>query len=145
MRSQKHRKEFGYDSLNVNRAHNTLVIVAAEVPMSLVRPRLLFDAQTILIAVAFLAAGGCAHRPSVGGPGSRSQYVARTIAVPNSGLLYVESKGQGRPVVLIHGGQLDRRMWDREFDALANQFHVIRYDVRGFGLSPASGDTSFRS
>lgn len=43
--------------------------------------------------------------------------------------------GTGGVVVLIHGGGLDSRMWDREFEDLAREFRVIRYDVRGFGRS----------
>ena len=37
--------------------------------------------------------------------------------------------------MLIHGGQLDSRMWDDQFDVLARQFAVVRYDVRGYGGS----------
>ena len=112
--------------------------------MSTLRVRSVLDRSTIVFAIA-LAANGCARRPSVDGTVSQAGDVVRTIAVPSGGQLYVESKGQGRPVVLIHGGQLDRRMWDREFDALTTQYHTIRYDVRGFGLSPAGSDTTFRS
>ncbi len=43
--------------------------------------------------------------------------------------------GKGRTVVLIHGGLLDRTMWDREFVALSRRFRVVRYDVRGNGDS----------
>lgn len=51
--------------------------------------------------------------------------------------LHVESAGDGIPaVVLVHAGIADRRMWDREFTALANRHRVVRYDVRGFGRSP---------
>jgi pimeloyl-ACP methyl ester carboxylesterase len=49
--------------------------------------------------------------------------------------LFYEVKGAGPAVVLIHGGQLDSRMWDDQFDALAKGFTVIRYDVRGYGGS----------
>ncbi|MBI1851445.1 MAG: alpha/beta hydrolase [Planctomycetes bacterium] len=45
--------------------------------------------------------------------------------------------GKGEPVVLIHGGQLDRRMWDDQFTRYASRFQVVRYDVRGYGKSPA--------
>lgn len=41
----------------------------------------------------------------------------------------------GIPVILIHGGAIDHRMWDDQFAALARQCRVIRYDVRGHGLS----------
>ncbi len=49
--------------------------------------------------------------------------------------LFYEVKGTGPAVVLIHGGQLDCRMWSDQFTALSQQFRVIRYDVRGYGGS----------
>ena len=113
--------------------------------MSIARLMSLLERITTLSAIGLVAAVGCRHRPSVDGAVTQSGNAVRTIAVPSGGRLYVESKGGGRPVVLIHGGQLDRRMWDREFDALADQYRVVRYDVRGFGMSPAGADTSFRS
>ncbi len=49
--------------------------------------------------------------------------------------LYYETAGEGEAVVLIHGGGLDSRMWDSQFEALARSYRVVRYDVRGFGRS----------
>jgi 3-oxoadipate enol-lactonase len=49
--------------------------------------------------------------------------------------IYFETKGKGPPVILVHGGQMDRRMWDFQFDLLSRDYHVIRYDIRGFGKS----------
>jgi 3-oxoadipate enol-lactonase len=49
--------------------------------------------------------------------------------------LYYEEAGQGTPLVMIHGGFLDRRMWDDQFQAFARRNRVIRYDVRAHGLS----------
>ncbi len=51
------------------------------------------------------------------------------------GRLYYEVRGVGSPLVLIHAGFLDRRMWDEQFDLFARDHRVIRYDVRGFGRS----------
>jgi len=51
------------------------------------------------------------------------------------GRLFYEEAGVGPVVVLIHGGNLDRRMWDEQFLLFAREFWVIRYDVRGFGKS----------
>jgi pimeloyl-ACP methyl ester carboxylesterase len=64
---------------------------------------------------------------------TRSGFVP--VAVPT---LYYEATGKGDVVILIHGGQMDRRMWDRQFSNLAKEHHVIRYDVRGFGQSAAA-------
>jgi pimeloyl-ACP methyl ester carboxylesterase len=51
--------------------------------------------------------------------------------------LYYEEAGEGAPLVMIHGGFLDRRMWDGQFDVMAQRFRAIRYDVRAHGLSLA--------
>lgn len=55
----------------------------------------------------------------------------------NGTRLYYETAGSGEPLVLLHAFMLDARMWDDQFDALAGEFRVIRYDARGFGRSAA--------
>jgi len=49
--------------------------------------------------------------------------------------LAYEVRGQGSPLILIHGGLLDRRMWDEQVPVFAESSRVIRYDVRGYGQS----------
>jgi pimeloyl-ACP methyl ester carboxylesterase len=49
--------------------------------------------------------------------------------------LYVESAGTGAPVVLVHAGIADARMWDPTVPALATGHRVVRYDLRGYGRS----------
>ena len=50
--------------------------------------------------------------------------------------LYHEVAGSGTPVVLLHGGWLDLRQWDGQFEVLAREHTVVRYDARGYGRSP---------
>ncbi len=57
-----------------------------------------------------------------------------TLDVTN-GSIHCEILGQGHPVILIHGGFGDRRMWDQQFQELAAHYLVVRYDHRGFGRS----------
>ncbi|MEV4514773.1 alpha/beta fold hydrolase [Dactylosporangium sp. NPDC049525] len=62
------------------------------------------------------------------------------IEVPD-GQLYYEAAGDGPAVVLLHGGLLDCRMWDDQFELLAARHRVIRVDVRSHGRSSsATGD-----
>jgi 3-oxoadipate enol-lactonase len=56
------------------------------------------------------------------------------VAIPGSSLYY-EAAGAGAPVILLHAGYLDRRMWDDQFLRLARSYRVIRYDARGLGRS----------
>lgn len=49
--------------------------------------------------------------------------------------LYYEMLGEGQPLVLLHGGYMDRRMWDDQFKVFARDYQVIRYGIRGFGKS----------
>jgi 3-oxoadipate enol-lactonase len=58
----------------------------------------------------------------------------KTLDVPGGKLAY-EDAGKGQPIVLLHEGIADRRMWDREFAQLAETHRVVRYDMRGFGGS----------
>ena len=57
------------------------------------------------------------------------------MAEVNRTKLYYEIMGQGHPLVLIHGGLLDCRMWDGQFKKFADFYQVIRYDIRGYGKS----------
>jgi pimeloyl-ACP methyl ester carboxylesterase len=57
------------------------------------------------------------------------------------GRLYYEEMGKGRPLVLIHGGLIDRRMWDEQFEEFAKHFRVIRYDARNHGLTESEKGT----
>ena len=58
----------------------------------------------------------------------------RLTARTRSGLAY-EAAGDGPPVLLLHAGISDSRMWDPQWAALSERFHAIRYDARGFGSS----------
>ena len=83
-------------------------------------------------AALALAATGVSPASCQAPPQSRQGLVS----VPGA-RIYYEEAGRGPAVVLIHGGYLDRRMWDREFSWLARDHRVVRYDVRGHGRSEA--------
>lgn len=40
-----------------------------------------------------------------------------------------------QPLVLVHGYPDNHRVWDRVVEALTSEFYLVRYDVRGAGLS----------
>lgn len=67
-------------------------------------------------------------------PSSAAKLTAGTLPV-SSGELYYEVRGEGQPVILLHGGGMDTKMWDAQFNYLSQQFRVVRYDLRGFGRS----------
>ncbi len=49
-------------------------------------------------------------------------------------LLVGDTDGFGLPVVFLHAGVADRRMWAGQMEAVAEAgFHVVCYDRRGFG------------
>ncbi|MGH2348513.1 MAG: alpha/beta fold hydrolase, partial [bacterium] len=60
----------------------------------------------------------------------------------NGARLYYEVAGSGHPLLLIHAGVADHRMWDDQVPAFAERYHTIRYDARGFGQS-ATVDVPF--
>jgi pimeloyl-ACP methyl ester carboxylesterase len=50
--------------------------------------------------------------------------------------LHHEVAGEGPPVVLLHEGICDSRMWDAQWEAFAQEHRVVRCDFRGFGRTP---------
>ena len=61
-----------------------------------------------------------------------------TMVTVDDGTVWAEdSGGDGPPLVLLHPGVGDSRIWDPVLAALTAKYRVIRYDTRGFGESPA--------
>jgi 3-oxoadipate enol-lactonase len=59
------------------------------------------------------------------------------VAVDDGAVWADDSGGDGPPLVLLHPGVGDSRIWDPVLAALTAKYRVIRYDARGFGQSPA--------
>jgi pimeloyl-ACP methyl ester carboxylesterase len=58
------------------------------------------------------------------------------FAEVNGTQLFYEVQGKGEPLVLIHSGGFDSRMWDDQLEAFS-EYKVVRFDVRGHGKSKA--------
>src|SRR5688572_7747344 len=87
----------------------------------------------LLISIAM---AGCSSEAVIMQAGRSADVQSGHVAV-DGGSVYYETLGKGAPVILIHGGFGDRRMWDGQFEPLSQAFRVIRYDHRGFGKSPS--------
>jgi len=53
----------------------------------------------------------------------------------NGARIHYKREGAGAPIVFLHAGIADSRMWDPQVASFAKQFDVIRPDQRGFGDS----------
>lgn len=63
------------------------------------------------------------------------------MAAINGTQMYYEVAGSGHPLVMVHAGVADNRMWDDQFEVFAQQYKVIRFDQRGFGQTkPVDGE-----
>ncbi len=88
--------------------------------------------RRFLAAAAVLGLAGCTPGLAPVAPRRESGF-----AEVNGTRLHYQAAGAGEPAVLLHAFMLDSRMWDDQFEVLANDFRVIRYDARGFGRSAA--------
>lgn len=59
-----------------------------------------------------------------------------TVKVSGGEVWAEDTGGDGPPLVLLHPGVGDSRLWDPVLPRLAERHRVIRYDVRGYGRSP---------
>jgi len=53
----------------------------------------------------------------------------------DGGRLFYELAGNGKNIILLHDGMVNREIWDEQFPLLAKTFRVVRYDRRGYGKS----------
>ncbi|SCY30503.1 alpha/beta fold hydrolase [Alkaliphilus peptidifermentans] len=49
--------------------------------------------------------------------------------------LFYEVAGEGEPIIFTHGASWNHLQWNKQVEALRNQYMVIRWDVRGHGYS----------
>jgi 3-oxoadipate enol-lactonase len=69
---------------------------------------------------------------------SGGREVAGELPRDGAGRIHYRVAGRGVPVLLIHGGLVDSRMWDEQVASLSPGHCTIRYDQRGFGRSKAA-------
>jgi pimeloyl-ACP methyl ester carboxylesterase len=94
-----------------------------------------------ILLLLLLAAPAYTQRNPVGSADGAANQRSDGYVRVGTARLYYEETGKGEAVILIHGGLLDRRMWDPQFDTLGKDYRVIRYDVRNHGLSRTLPDT----
>lgn len=89
--------------------------------------------STFVLLSSLLGVGAlCAQSTvSVNPPGS-------FVEVEGSRLYYEECGKGPKAVILLHDGVVNSAVWDDVWPNLCKQFHVIRYDRRGYGHSPAT-------
>jgi 3-oxoadipate enol-lactonase len=91
--------------------------------------------QIFLGTVLFVMACTCdyaqASQTGTSGPGSFAE-------VEGSKLYYEECGTAPQNVLLVHDGVVNSAVWDEVWSEFCKHFHVIRYDRRGYGRSPAA-------
>ena len=69
--------------------------------------------------------------------------VKTDFATIRNARIYFEMSGTGKPLLLLHSGIADHRMWAGQCIEFSRHFQVIMPDFRGYGKSPAP-EESFR-
>lgn len=62
-------------------------------------------------------------------------HIMAYILPPDEVPLYYEEFGQGKTLLLIHGGAASTRFWKKQIPVFSKHFHVIAMDLRGHGNS----------
>jgi pimeloyl-ACP methyl ester carboxylesterase len=91
--------------------------------------------------IVLLLSFSCLGLSSAKSPASDQARVKSGYIQSGTARLYYEERGRGVALIMIHGGGLDRRNWDDQFNVLAERYQVIRYDARNHGLSQGEPET----
>ncbi len=65
----------------------------------------------------------------------KSSYKAGMISTPDGAQLYYESRGEGLPILLVHGWIGSVSDWSRNVDGLSKYYRVVTMDLRAHGNS----------
>ncbi|WP_254535142.1 alpha/beta fold hydrolase [Halomarina litorea] len=65
-----------------------------------------------------------------------------TVALDDTTLWYDET-GEGRPLVFVHGGWSNAHAWTPQVESFADEYRVIRLDVRGHGRTGATDEERY--
>lgn len=84
----------------------------------------------LFLLFAWVMCSGCTNQVNMG-----------YVPVSGEGKIYFEEKGEGEPLILLHGHSLDTRMWNLQFDEFARHYRTIRMDFRGYGRSSKQTET----
>jgi len=57
--------------------------------------------------------------------------------------LYFEERGEGRPLVFLHGFGANIHTWKHLVPRLADRYKTVSIDLKGFGLSPKPADNEY--
>ena len=56
------------------------------------------------------------------------------FTLENGRRIFFEERGQGRPLVLLHGWCMSSRVWQPQLEGLAGSFCLFAPDLAGHGL-----------
>jgi len=65
------------------------------------------------------------------------------FAQTNNIQTFYEIHGEGSPLLLIHGGLVDSRMWQPQVEPFSKKYGVITYDIRGHGQTGGSDKRAY--
>lgn len=68
--------------------------------------------------------------------GRPREEILRGMVEVEGGKISYETAGDGIPVLFLHAGIADSRMWYHEAEALGKDYQFVTLDMRGFGRSP---------
>ncbi|MGI8755520.1 MAG: alpha/beta fold hydrolase [Acidimicrobiales bacterium] len=66
--------------------------------------------------------------------------VEHDLDTPDGGTIHALERGEGRPLVLLHGVTLRSDVWAPQFHLMADRYRIVAADLRGHGRSQAGTD-----
>jgi len=94
-------------------------------------------AGTVAVGKALGCWGAAVWAAFAGAPAPALQGVESGLLPLDGGAVFYEVRGAGPALVLLHDGLLHRETWNAQWESLAKEHRVVRYDRRGYGRSPA--------